>query len=337
MSTAKKLERFHGQMVNWYDTRTLAPLTPLVISSVDNGNLVCSLWVLKQGCLKAQQEPIFSTAIYQSVVDHLALSIEAMKKGGCSDEAIASAEIARLEWCRLGSDVLLWAQAAPKLSAQIDEILAKQETEGSDESKWWLGECQEKARDLVSLAELFAPWLLLRLSGAREVWPQLFDTSVLSKLTLENYSGILANICKKAETVAGVGSVADLDRCMEDVEQLRIRLQALAHEADELVNDMDFGLFYSEAHKALSVGYDVAQERIQPSFYDLLASEARSAVFVGIAKNDIPQEAWFSMGRTHTRYAKHNVLLSWTGTMFEYLMPALWISIFPRHFWKTAW
>lgn len=329
MASAKKLERFHGHLVNWYDTRTLAPLAPLVISSVDNGNLVCSLWALKHGCLKALEEPIFGAAVLQSIVDHLDLVIEAMTKEGCSGEAIALAECAQLEWSRIAHDVLLSIQSVPKLDSQIEEILTRLEPGQASESKWWLSECQSKTRDLISLAELFAPWLLLPLSGAREVWPQLYDTSILGALTLENYSGQLTNICKKAETVAGSASVADLDRCIENAGRLRSRLLALACEADELVNDMDFSLFYSEAHKALSVGYDVTQGRIQPSFYDLLASEARSAVFVAIAKNDIPQEAWFSMGRTHTRYAKHNVLLSWTGTMFEYLMPALWVKHFP--------
>jgi cyclic beta-1,2-glucan synthetase len=329
MATAKKLERFHGQMVNWYDTRTLAPLAPLMISSVDNGNLVCSLWALKHGCLSAVQDPIFSTAIYRSITEHLDLALDAMKQEVQNTEAIASLETARMEWSRLAGDIFLWMQAVPKLSAQIDVSLAKQELAAASESRWWLAECRGKALDLVSLAESVAPWLVLPMSGAKEVWPQLFDSSVLSKLTLENYSGILTNICKKAETVAGSASVADIDRCIENVERFRVRLRALANDADELVNEMDFSLFYSEAHKALSVGYEVAQERILPSFYDLLASEARSAVFVAIAKNDIPQEAWFSMGRTHIRYAKQNVLLSWTGTMFEYLMPALWIKHFP--------
>ncbi len=96
-----------------------------------------------------------------------------------------------------------------------------------------------------------------------------------------------------------------------------------------LVDEMHFGLFYDDGRKALSVGYDVENNKLQGSFYDLLASEARSAVFVAIAKNDIPQEAWFHMGRMHTHYANRYVLISWTGTMFEYLMPALWMKYFP--------
>jgi hypothetical protein len=64
--------------------------------------------------------------------------------------------------------------------------------------------------------------------------------------------------------------------------------------------------------------------------YDLLASEARIAVFVAIAKDDIPQDVWFQLGRSHTREHGLPVLLSWTGTMFEYLMPVLWMRTFPN-------
>lgn len=110
---------------------------------------------------------------------------------------------------------------------------------------------------------------------------------------------------------------------------MRVQLKAIAEDIDKFVDEMDFGLFYDAGRKALSVGYDVAQKELQRSFYDLLASEARSAVFVAIAKNEISQDAWFLMGRTHTRYAKRAVLVSWTGTMFEYLMPALWLKHFP--------
>jgi hypothetical protein len=66
-----------------------------------------------------------------------------------------------------------------------------------------------------------------------------------------------------------------------------------------------------------------------PSCYDLLASEARMANFVATAKGDIPQDAWFHLGRAHTRLHNQNVLFSWTGTMFEYLMPTLWTRLYP--------
>jgi hypothetical protein len=93
-----------------------------------------------------------------------------------------------------------------------------------------------------------------------------------------------------------------------------------------MVEEMDFRFLYQPRKRVLSVGYDVAANRLSPASYDLLASESRIASFVAIAKGDIPQEAWFHLGRAHTLLEGRRVLLSWTGTMFEYLMPALWIN-----------
>jgi cyclic beta-1,2-glucan synthetase len=108
-------------------------------------------------------------------------------------------------------------------------------------------------------------------------------------------------------------------------------LQEIAATCDSLVREMNFRFLYHPRKKVLSVGYDVAAGRLEPSYYDLLASEARIAVFVAIAKGDIPQEAWFHLGRTHALAGGERVLLSWTGTMFEYLMPVLWM----RHYGGT--
>jgi cyclic beta-1,2-glucan synthetase len=74
------------------------------------------------------------------------------------------------------------------------------------------------------------------------------------------------------------------------------------------------------------LGYDAERQQVGATSYDLMASEARIAVFVAIAKGDIPQEAWFHLGRAHTIVNGERTLLSWTGTMFEYLMPAIWMS-----------
>ena len=81
--------------------------------------------------------------------------------------------------------------------------------------------------------------------------------------------------------------------------------------------------------KLVSVGFDVDTKHLHAACYDLLATESRTAVFVAIAKEDIPQESWFLLGRAHTLDDGRPVLLSWTGTFFEYLMPSLWMRTYP--------
>jgi hypothetical protein len=106
-------------------------------------------------------------------------------------------------------------------------------------------------------------------------------------------------------------------------------LQAIAATAGKLANEMDFR-FLLNHRKLLSVGFDVKAQQVHPACYDLLATESRTAVFAAIAKEDIRQESWFLLGRAHTLDHGRPVLLSWTGTMFEYLMPLLWMRTYPN-------
>jgi hypothetical protein len=109
-------------------------------------------------------------------------------------------------------------------------------------------------------------------------------------------------------------------------QELKRQLQDIALMCDSLVSAMDFRSLYQRRKKLLSIGCDVNTGLVESSSYDLLASEARIGAFAAIAKGDIPQESWFHLGRRHTIVGGQRVLLSWTGTMFEYLMPALWMK-----------
>ena len=91
---------------------------------------------------------------------------------------------------------------------------------------------------------------------------------------------------------------------------------------------MDFLFLYDTATNLLSIGFDVGERRRDPSCYDLLASEARLASFLLIAKNQIPQKHWFSLGRLLTNVGGEMGLISWSGSMFEYLMPQLLMPSF---------
>jgi hypothetical protein len=92
---------------------------------------------------------------------------------------------------------------------------------------------------------------------------------------------------------------------------------------------MDFSFLLERRRKLLSIGYDVNTATLHPACYDLLASESRMAMFVGIAKGEIPQEVWLKLGRTHVPNNGAPTLVSWAGTMFEYLMPAIWMRSYP--------
>jgi len=101
------------------------------------------------------------------------------------------------------------------------------------------------------------------------------------------------------------------------------RLDRVAETARQMALAMDFGFLLDHDRKLLSIGFLVAEGRLDPNCYDLLASEARLASFVAIAKGDVPARHWFRLGRAATPVGYGAALISWSGSMFEYLMPSL--------------
>lgn len=110
-------------------------------------------------------------------------------------------------------------------------------------------------------------------------------------------------------------------------EDLAPRLEGLAARVQALADGMNFRFLYDTERRIFSIGYRLADSygsgRLDPAYYDLLASEARLASFVAIAKGDVPQHHWFHLGRALVNVGGVSTLLSWSATMFEYLMPLL--------------
>jgi cyclic beta-1,2-glucan synthetase len=145
-------------------------------------------------------------------------------------------------------------------------------------------------------------------------------------LTLATAEGAEELAVSAEELVATVRSHLRDRRLLDDVddrERLSDRLADLAERAAGLVAAMDFSFLMDPDNKLLSVGYRVGDAALDPSHYDLLASEARLASFVGIAKGDLPASHWFRLGRSMTPMGADGALISWSGSMFEYLMPLL--------------
>ncbi len=113
-------------------------------------------------------------------------------------------------------------------------------------------------------------------------------------------------------------------------QQFSPTLLKIANDCDRFVRDMDFAMLVDKGRKLLSVGYNVKTRQLAKSCYDLLASEARTAAFMAVAAGQASQETWFRLGRQHILTEGQTVLVSWTGTMFEYLMPIIWMRSYPN-------
>ena len=343
LETMKKLPRYRGHFLNWYDTETLEPLEPWFVSSVDSGNLVCSLWTLKQGCLKAIEDPLLRPAARQGLYDHISLLDElASRAASKSSSAHALRRMnARLELLR--EHGAAWAQALPALEHDLRQISGSlmEQSGPVEELRWWAAETTRRVKALREMIERLAPWSSPQ---NRDMLSQISDEAPrgLSELTLASLwtasADIDAQLGSYLENPAADPDLREiagalrqqLSASLAEADELVKKLAEIADEADRLVQAMDFRFLYDRSRKLLSIGCDARRECPVAGCYDLLASEARSAVFAGIAKGDIPQESWFHLGRAQVMWRGQVVLLSWSGTMFEYLMPALWFKHYPR-------
>lgn len=254
LDTLDRLERHRGHWLNWYDTRTLEPLRPAYVSSVDSGNLAGHLLTLRAGLLEVAAMAPDASHLLRGLEDTLRL-LQAAADDTPAAEAVAA-------WARA------WA-----------------EVDGA-----------EPAAALPALAAAARTLQAVVLPGEAAHWAQA-----------------LLQQCEAAaqETLAPAGPDAR-----------RAALVALAERAGALAA-MDFRFLYDEARDLLAIGFNVDENRLDDGHYDLLASEARLGVFVAIAAGQLPQRAWFALGRRIATLGGRSVLLSWSGSMFEYLMPML--------------
>ncbi len=324
------LERHQGHFFNWYDTRTLQPLPPLYLSTVDNGNLAGLLLVLRSGLMEIAARPGSPPQVFAGLLDTVQVLREVEQD---SAEPVPSSSASWEVWLTQAPDD--WAERMDLLEQILGAVKEVPAAEGDDskgESVFWRERLEQQCRDhLADLGEMF-PWLSLRQRFTEVTAPAL-------RSTWERL--IQADTAPSAEQLKEVEGLSDFasDWTAGDQEllgELRNRLAqarnaqtARVQQLEELVRQcdvlaaLDFTLLYDCHRELFSIGYNVTHHRLDSSCYDLLASESRLTSLVGIAFGQIPQDHWFALGRQLTSVGGQPTLISWSGSMFEYLMPAL--------------
>lgn len=328
------MPKFNGQMYNWYDTQTLQP-SERFISAVDNGNLICCVWTLKQGCLEAVAAPILRLQLWRGLENHLEL-LEGILE--CGTPLFRAVRELKTNAAELRDSPECWPEALAHFEREAVALEKKRpSSEASAEAAWWIHELCVRITHLENLFYDFAPWLLPQFAKHCE-HPDLQDLLRSCPLTLENLPALCRSLESKLQSVvneqesdwqarAALHTLgAAVARTRHISSNLAPRLRQLAAQADTLARGMDFRFFFDSRKKLLFIGYHGDESRLSHSHYDLLASEARAAIFVAIAKGEIPQESWLALERRYIDYENERVLASWTGTLFEYLMPTLWMK-----------
>jgi len=193
---------------------------------------------------------------------------------------------------------------------------------------------QNRQAALRTLIDLYLPWMLPEYAPLRRLGIPLLDEMPSlqnAEQHLQRLTESLILSSDDASLSAAVESLRDrLRLAHERLKQLEQDIKQIVDLSESFAETMDFSFLFDESRQLLSIGYDGRQRELHSACYDLLASEARIATFLAVAKGDIPQRAWFQLDRSHVLVKGRAALLSWTGTMFEYMMPALWMRTFPQ-------
>ena len=344
MATLDSLERYQGHLLNWYDIQTLTPLEPRYVSTVDSGNLLGGLWALEQGVSEMVHAPLLNGKTFAGLAD----TGEILKQVA-TQKSIAG-------FCHQTLDALLADWYAPPVT--IAELLALLDRMTIDIASviatatdtTWAKELAEQADASTTMGDRYLTWIrILAEKTGEELAPfgeaamlairkDLVGAPSLSDLAMGEVDSILhLKVIRQKSPDTYPALTAWLDRVLAAFatsqwlagETLAVAERLIAS-IRALSDGVNMRFLYDPKRKLFAVGYNVSTSRLDGSSYDLLASESRLGSFTAIARGDVPMEHWFSLSRPYGAIGRKRVLLSWTGTMFEYLMPLLFQYSYPH-------
>ena len=330
LGTMRKLDRYRGHFYNWYDTRTLGMLPPHYVSSVDSGNLAGHLLVLGAGLREQADISTFSSAMFNGLRDTVAVLRELVR----DSESLYALDV---ELARTPNGLHAARNTLENARILVASVVKSLENQNGEVGKWAQSlkdQCDDQLADLL----LLAPWLDVpvvnggsRLDG---------DLDLLDRgPSLQSVVGFGETLCKLIDDTLGdlestqtpgrqdeILYLHEMSKCLREAaqgaSQRLLALEALAGQCDEMAV-MDFACLFDPSRDLFSIGLNVSDRRLDRSYYDLLASEARLCSYVAVALGQIPQDHWFTLGRLLVVSHGLPVLASWSGSMFEYLMPLL--------------
>ena len=358
-----RLEQFRGHFYNWYDTRDFHPLDPKYVSSVDSGNIAGHFLVLGNGCRELIQKSSMEACRLAGVEDALTLLREAVvgiadtrRTHSVTRKQLVNAIDAVAAMCdSVPADAADWAVRFVELRERVQTVADIAQTleqelgdTSNSEFRYWAEAARISVESHIQDARILLPWLRLaptevvamaeNPSGPAPEWlaiepffrslPTLADAPERCEAAVRELAVLGASLAHDPVANKNVlARVAALIKAMQDsisdAGSLVRRLTGIAQTAGKLFDSMDFSFLFDHSRKLFSIGYRGTDGCLDPSCYDLLASEARLTSFIAIAKGDVPSSHWFRLGRSLTPVGRGSALISWSGSMFEYLMPDL--------------
>ncbi|MEO7495022.1 MAG: glucoamylase family protein [Massilia sp.] len=326
--TLMRMERFHGHFYNWYDTQTLAPLHPMYVSAVDSGNMAGHLLTLAPGFDDLADQPITGPRALEGIgITLMVVNEYAADAPEQVKAAVLAMQNLLAERAREAHTLPGMTDALSALAQAADAITASMAPAGEPNLQGWAGKLAAQCHAALDELLQLAPWM--KAAQAYVVDSSLTRIPTLRELAGFGMTGSASSDLAPSERerqqalneLVSAGSDFARER-LEELAQLAAQARAFAN--------MDFRFMYNSTTNLLAIGYNVSDRRLDASCYDLLASEIRLCSFVGIALGQFPQEHWFALGRQLCFVGGEPLLLSWSGSMFEYLMPLLVMPTYPN-------
>ena len=353
-----RLERYRGHFLNWYDTRTLQPLHPKYVSTVDSGNLSGHLLTLRAGLNELLDHALPTAGFRVSVIATRSALLEIVRTSAPSARSRLGFQpvldlLTRVQDLSPSEGLSSAYGLLGQLTSVLGELLGNRTEAFPAGALPWLTALEPQCKDQQADLLFLAPWLDLPIADARLVDSGLAAASG----TRSNLAELLHQLdqCRGLkrlfETTTGVRTLIDralaamdaagISPAMTELRELQTRIEMARSRAEdridqieqlreqcELYADVEYDFLYDSTRRLLAIGFNVGEHRRDTGFYDLLASESRLGSFVAIALGRLDQEHWFALGRLLTSSHRRQILLSWSGSMFEYLMPLL---VMPTH------
>ena len=339
-----RLTHHQGHLLNWYDTRNLQPLIPRYVSTVDSGNFAGCLIALKHGCIEMTKTPLVRAEDWRGALDAVELLQGVVAEIPDDATVTMRAVIARMKsMVQRGHDAptaaypvlsMLCDATSGELERAVLEFLEagthRYEADLLRSLREAIDRIDRQFRQMRRELDAFFPWLALGDEPAAKAItlpPQLRleeTPAVIEQLRaqLETWQRQQTQLTPELEASLQRLTIA-LRSSADNASTLCAELLALAARADAEMSAMDFRLLYDGERKLFHIGYNLTADQLDANYYDLLASEARLASYLAIVKRDVPEAHWYALGRPLTLVNGSPTLLSWGGTMFEYLMPCL--------------
>ena len=333
ISTIGKMEKWNGHLYNWYETKTLKPMIPRYVSTVDSGNLVGYFITLARGLEDYYARPLVDMSFVKGLRDTLRSGVpegedlpEVFDLFGFME---GNKEIDLSLWKKSLDEAILanefWNPVKPIWKAKVLHMLVRLEKEIQSFFPWIVN-LENMPESLYTDGQKEDILLLLALLKKNVSLKSLEGHLIDLLMFLGRISETMENSGQPQDEAGKVWLLETKEAILQSKEYTEIFIDnyaALVQRIEELSEDMEFNPLFNDEKKLFSIGYDIETNTLTNSYYDMLASEARQTSYIAIARGEVPSSHWFRLGRSLTLIDRYKGLVSWSGTMFEYLMPLL--------------